>query len=105
MLAPFGAIVKHALAALCEGTLIVQDNIQQRAVNLQSTFITTRVMNEAQFPEPVHEKTHSRTSGADHCCQSLLADLGNHRLRGAFFAKMREHEKDACESFFAGVKQ
>jgi len=53
--------------------LVVENNVEQRAVDLQ----TAVVMNEPQFPEPVHEKAHSRTRGADHFCQGLLANSGN----------------------------
>jgi hypothetical protein len=37
------------------GLLIVQHDVEQRAVHLQATV----VMYEAQFPEPVHEKAHA----------------------------------------------
>src|SRR4029079_6358642 len=38
------------------------------------------VIDEAQFPEFVHEKTHSRPRRADHLGESLLADLGYYGL-------------------------
>jgi hypothetical protein len=38
---------------------IVQNDVEQRTVDLQSAFNTAGVLNETQFPEPVHEKTHS----------------------------------------------
>ena len=44
------------------GALVVQDDIQQRTVDLQLAV----VLDEAQFPESVHEKADSRTSRADH---------------------------------------
>jgi hypothetical protein len=43
-------------------TLVVQDDIQQRTVDLQLAV----VLDEAQLPESVHEKADSRTSRADH---------------------------------------
>ena len=43
-------------------TLIVQNHIEQRAVDLQ----TAVVVNETQFSESVHEKADSRTSGTNH---------------------------------------
>ena len=73
----------------------MENNIQQRAVDLQSAFYTAGIMNETQFPEPVHEKTHSRSGGSDHICQGFLTYLGNHGLRHSLFAKMSEQEKDA----------
>jgi hypothetical protein len=66
--------------------LIVQNYIEQRAVDLQ----TAVVVNETQFPEAVHEKTDSRTSRADHFGQHLLTDFGDHSFRIALLAEMSE---------------
>ena len=38
--------------------LVVENNIEQRTVDLQSAFYAAGVLNETQFPEPVHEKAH-----------------------------------------------
>src|ERR1035437_3465545 len=70
--------------------LVVQYDVEQRAVYLE----TAIVMNETQFPEPVHKKTDSRTSRAYHLGQGLLTDLGNYRLGYAFLAKTGEQQKD-----------
>jgi hypothetical protein len=43
-------------------TLVVQENIQQRTVNLQHAV----VLDKAQFPESLHEKADSRTSRVNH---------------------------------------
>jgi hypothetical protein len=48
------------------------------------------VVNETQFPKPIHEKADPRTSRAYHLSQSLLTDLGNHGLWHTVLAKMRE---------------
>jgi hypothetical protein len=58
-------------------------------------------MNEAHLPEPVHEKTHARTSSSHHFCQGLLTDLGNHGLGHAFLAKMGEQKKDTVPGLFS----
>ena len=68
----------------------MQDNVEQGTVDLQTAFDTAGVMDEAEFPEAVHEKTYARTGRADHLCQTLLTDLGNHGLGHSLLAKMRE---------------
>jgi hypothetical protein len=65
-------------------------------VDLQPTI----VVNKAQFPEPVHEKADPRAGCAHHFGQSLLAYLGNYRLRCVFFAEMGEQQKDTGQPFF-----
>src|SRR5882724_6482661 len=70
--------------------LIVQHYVEQGTVDLQSAFYSAGVVDEAQFPEPVHEKTDSRTSSSNHFGQCLLTDFGNYRFRNALLAEMRE---------------
>jgi hypothetical protein len=55
--------------------LIVENNIEKRAVDLQPV------------PEAVHEKAHPRTSGSDHLSKALLADPPKLGLRSSFLAK------------------
>jgi hypothetical protein len=64
--------------------LIVENNIQKRAVDLQPAI----VVDESQFPESVHEEADPRAGCADHFRQHLLTDLGNYTLGFAFLAKM-----------------
>jgi hypothetical protein len=91
-------------AIACSGwqfvTLVVQDDIKQRAVNLQPAV----VVNKAQFPEPVHEKADPRAGCAYHLCQHLLADLGNYVLGCAFLAKMSEQQEDPGQPLFARIE-
>src|SRR5271157_429298 len=68
---------------------VVQDDIQQRTVNVQSAVI----LDEAQFAEPVHEEVDSGARRANDLGQHLLADLGDHRLRSAFLPEVRQQEK------------
>jgi hypothetical protein len=42
--------------------LIVQNNTEKRAVDFQAAVVA----DEYQFPESVHEETHSRAGRADH---------------------------------------
>jgi len=79
----------------------VENDIQQRTVDLQSAV----VMDETQLPEAVHEKAHSRAGSADHLGQGFLTDLRNHGFWHALLAEMSEQQKDAGQSFFAGVKK
>jgi hypothetical protein len=44
------------------------------------------VMNEAQFPEFVHEKIYTRPRCADHFRQHLLRYFGKHLMRLEFLA-------------------
>src|ERR1039458_6342968 len=81
--------------------LVVQNDVEQRAVYLE----TAIVMNETQFPEPVHKKTDSRTSRAYHLGQGLLTDLGNYRLGYTFLAKTGEQQKDPGQPFFARIEK
>ena len=61
---------------LARGPSVVQDDIEQRTVDFQTTFI----LDKAQFAEPVHEKADSGAGSADDLCQCLLANPWNHRL-------------------------
>jgi len=44
----------------------VQDYIEEGAVDLQSAFRATGIIDKTQLPEPVHEEAHPRTGGAYH---------------------------------------
>jgi hypothetical protein len=57
-------------------------------VNLQC--IASLIVNETQFPEPVHEKANPRASGTDHFRQHLLTDLGDYSLGLAFLTEMSQ---------------
>src|ERR1017187_102971 len=55
--------------------LVVKNNVEKLSVNLQ--IITAVIVNEPQFPKPVHEKAHPRASCAYHLCEGLLTDIGD----------------------------
>jgi hypothetical protein len=55
--------------------LIVENNVEKWTVNLQ--IIPGMIVNESQFPKPVHEKANPRASRAYRLCEGFLADLGD----------------------------
>jgi hypothetical protein len=63
------------------------------------------IVNETQFPKPVHEKVDSRASCAHHFCQLLLTDLGNRNFGLSVFAEVRKQQENASESFLAGIEK
>jgi hypothetical protein len=83
------------------GSSLVQDYAQKRSVDLKSAV----VLDEAQFPEFVHEKIHAGTRGANHLRQHFLRYFGEHALGFIFLAIAREQQQRASQAFFTGVKQ
>ena len=63
------------------------------------------VMNEAKFPEFVHETTHVGARCANHFRQHLLRYFENHLLRLGFLTVASEQQKSAGQPFLAGVKK
>ena len=55
-------------------------------MDLQSAVI----VNETQFPKPIHKKAHSRTSRAYHFGERFLIDLGEYGFRNALLAEVSE---------------
>src|ERR1035437_4233190 len=88
-------------ASLQRAGLVVQNYIEQRAMDLQ----TAVVVNESQFPEPVHEEAHPRAGRADHLGQSFLTDLGDNGFRNALLAEMSQQQQNPGESLFTGVEE
>jgi len=60
-------------------------------VNLQ--IITPVIINEPQFPKPVHEKANPRASRAYHLCEGLLTDIGDWSFVHAFLAKVSQQQQ------------
>ena len=79
--------------------LIVENDIEQRAVDLQSTFRAACIVNKAEFSESIHEKADTRASSANHFGQSLLADLGYNGLRNSILAKVESNSKTRARRF------
>ena len=82
-------------------TSIVQDDVQERAVNLQAIV----VVNEPQLAELVHEEADPRSGGADHLGQGLLTDLWNYRLGPSFLAEVRQEQQHPRQPLLRGVEQ
>ena len=68
--------------------LFLQEDIQKGVVDANLAVI----FDESQFPEAIHEETHSRPGGANHLCQDLLADLGNDYVGFTFLAELSEQQ-------------
>ena len=84
---------------------IVQNYIEQRAVDLQTAVYSSGIVNEAQLPEPVHEEADTGTSGSYHVRQGFLTDLRDHRFRNPLFAEMSQQQKHAGQSLLAGIEK
>jgi hypothetical protein len=63
------------------------------------------VMNEAQFPEFVHEETDPRARGANHFRQHLLRYFGKHLLRLGFLAITSEQQKSPSQAALDGIEK
>src|ERR1700757_2026482 len=85
--------------------LVVQNNVEQRTMDLQRAFRAAGIVNEAQLPESVHEEADTGSSGPNHFGQRLLADLGDNSFGNAILSKVREQQQDARQPFFTGVEQ
>ena len=63
------------------------------------------VLDESEFSEFVHEKIHTRASGADHFCQRFLRDKRQYAVRLIVFAVTRKQEKSPSKTLFAGIEK
>jgi hypothetical protein len=50
------------------------------------------VVDQAKLTKPIHEKTDTRPSGADHLRQYFLVEARTDRLGAALFAVVRQKE-------------
>jgi hypothetical protein len=69
--------------------LIVEDDIEQGAVNIEPSVI----FDETEPAKFVHEKADSGSSSADHLRQCLLADFGNYLLRLSLLPEIRQQRE------------
>src|SRR5437660_937281 len=79
---------------------VVQNDIQQRAVNFQLAVVA----DESLSPKLLHRGADFGASLANQLGQSLLTHFGNHRLGLAFLAEIGKQEKDPREPFLARVE-
>ena len=63
------------------------------------------IVNESQFPEPVHEKTDPRPRGAYHLCEGFLTHLGDYSLGSAFLAEMSQQQKNTSKALLTGIEK
>jgi len=63
--------------------LLVKDNTEEGRVDVETAIV---VLNEAEFPEFIHEKIHPRPRCANHFREHLLRYFGKHLLRLGFLA-------------------
>jgi len=59
---------RKKMEEICKGTLVVEDNTQERTMDLEATI----VIDETQLSELVHEQIDLGTRGPDHLRQQLL---------------------------------
>jgi hypothetical protein len=61
-------------------------------------------VNEAQFPEFVHEEIDPPASCAHHLCQSFLTNLGNYNFRFTFPTEASQPEENTSQPFLTGFE-
>ena len=81
--------------------LVVENNAEKRTVD----FKLTVVANEAQLPEPVHEKADPRPGCTNHLCQSLLTDFGNCNFGFSVLPEVSQQEENTSQPFLAGIEK
>jgi hypothetical protein len=92
---------RRRLRALTPRMVLMQNHVQQRAVNLQAAV----VFDEPKLTKLVHERADARARGADHLGQHLLADRRNDRFRFFVFAEVRKQQKQARKTLFARIEK
>ena len=55
------------------------------------------VVNEAQFPELIHEETNAGPCRPDHLGERFLTDLRDHRLGLIIFAEVGQQQQHSRE--------
>src|SRR5258706_9620329 len=81
--------------------LLVQDNAQEGIIDVDLAV----VLDEARFPEFVHEKIAPGPRRANHLRQHLLRYFGQHLLRMALRAIAREQQERARQAFLGRVEE
>src|SRR5580700_527464 len=81
--------------------LFVQDDTEEGIVHLNLAV----VLDEAQFPEFVHEEIDSGPCCSNHFREHLLRHSGKSFVRMARRAIAREQQQSARQTFLAGVEK
>ena len=63
------------------------------------------VLNEAEFPEFIHEKVDSGARCANHFRQHLLGNFGKHLFWLGFLAVPSEQQKSPRQPFLARIEK
>jgi hypothetical protein len=58
------------------------------------------VVYKTMLPELLHKAADPRPGCADHLCQAILTDSGNHKLGSVFLAIMSEQQEDLIQTVF-----
>ena len=82
-------------------SLIVQDDREQRVVDLEPIL----VVDKPQSLEFLHEEIHARSRRADHFRQRLLGDRRDGPFRLVVLAVPREQQQLSRQPFLAGVEE
>jgi hypothetical protein len=83
-------------------SLVLQDHVQQRAVNLETAAV---IVDKAQPAKLIHEETDARARRANHLRERLLANLRDDRLGPPFLTEVRQQQQKARKSLLAGIEQ
>ena len=73
--------------------LVVEDDVEEGTVHVHLTV----VVNEAKFPELIHEETDAGTRRPNHLGERFLTDLCNHRLWLTFLAEVCQQQQHSRE--------
>ena len=68
-------------------------------------FDATIVVDEAELPKFVHEKTDARSSSADYFGKRFLDDFAQDRFWSPFLAEVRQQKQRVGKALLAGVEQ
>jgi hypothetical protein len=79
----------------------VQDNIQERSIDLKSAV----VLDESELSEFVHEEVDPWARCADHLRQRFLRHCGEHSVGLVFLTVTGKQQKSAGEQLLARVEE
>src|ERR1044071_5947820 len=91
----------RAFSAELRHTLVVNDNVQQRRVDLQSAII----FDEAKLAELVHEEVDPRARRPHLRRQDVLVDDRDNRFQFSFLAEIGQEQEKTGEAAFARIEQ
>jgi hypothetical protein len=93
--------VQNSLAIDKPWRLVVQNDIQQRTVDLHIAI----VFDKSQMPEFVHEVAYAGPRCANHLRKRLLTDFRYDGLRRSFLAELCHEEKEPRQPFLARIEK